>query len=107
VLFYGEAPGEGDAVGVVLDIEEIAPEIADGAVASDEHAGHEDVVRGPDLEAATDEEAAGFDASAELPFLDEESADEEAGEDEEEVYAEPAEVLEAEELEGCEEPAAG
>ena len=107
VLFYGERPCMGDAADVVLDVEQIAPELMNRAMAREQVGEEEDVVLWPDLEAATNEEALAVNFAILLPFLDEETADEKAAEDEEYVHPSPAEVTKAEPEKGSHEDGFG
>lgn len=107
VLFDGEGPGVRDAADVVLDIEEVAEQAAKCMVPGEQGDGEKDVVLWPDFEAAADKEAAGVDAAGLAPFAHKEAADEESGEDKEDVDAGPTEVGEAEEVEGEGEPVDG
>ena len=78
VLFDSETPGVSDASRVVLDIEEIAPQFTERAVAGEQDGKEEDVILGPDLEATAEEEAFAVDPPVEFSFADEEAAYKEA-----------------------------
>ena len=62
---------------------------------AEQEIGEEDVVLGPDFEGSADEEAGTIGVTAEIPFFHQQAADQEAAQDEEDVYASPAGVFRA------------
>ena len=73
-------------------------------MACEQHRQDEDIVLGPDFKAAADQELFCVDLSVQLPFLDEEAADEKTAEDEEDIDARPSEEGEAQFGEGVLKP---
>src|SRR6202008_2645002 len=94
-----KAPRVRNAACVVLDVRQIAPEFAESSVTAEEYEEEVDVILRPDLEPAPDKEASAVDPPANLPFFDQQTTDQKAAEDKEDVDAHPAEVLDLQRLE--------
>lgn len=87
---------------IILQVQEAGPHHSQGVVTGENNKKEEEVVLWPDLEASANQESFAVDTATDLPLFYEETSNEEAAKNEEDVYAHPSETRESKHLQRIE-----